>query len=209
MIDESGEHKRKQPPIPFRTGTREVHNKLEKDRRAHLKECFDVLKKQLPRTPDERKASNLSILHAAINYIRSLKKLEQEYEHEMERLARIKIQHQQNYTQLKKEIGDIDVSTQIPELHNALHNVEVKVEPSEIVPPPDKIPLPRVSSCQPHVNGIKEVSAIYIYVSCKIHRFCIHTVMYTFVELVRGNRKSSKLLNFVFGRLISGNRSKV
>lgn len=37
VIDESGEQKRKQPPLVFRAGTREVHNKLEKHRRAHLK----------------------------------------------------------------------------------------------------------------------------------------------------------------------------
>lgn len=37
VIDEGGEQKRKQPPLVFRSGTREVHNKLEKHRRAHLK----------------------------------------------------------------------------------------------------------------------------------------------------------------------------
>lgn len=67
-IDESNgsDTKRKQPPMVFRAGTREVHNKLEKHRRAHLKECFDFLKKQLPSTQDEKKTSNLSILHSAL-----------------------------------------------------------------------------------------------------------------------------------------------
>lgn len=67
-IDESNgtETKRKQPPMVFRAGTREVHNKLEKHRRAHLKECFDFLKKQLPTNLDEKKTSNLSILHSAL-----------------------------------------------------------------------------------------------------------------------------------------------
>lgn len=68
VIDETNtsDLKRKQPPMVFRAGTREVHNKLEKHRRAHLKECFDLLKKQLPSTPDEKKVSNLSILHSAL-----------------------------------------------------------------------------------------------------------------------------------------------
>lgn len=68
IIDETNgsETKRKQPPLVFRAGTREVHNKLEKHRRAHLKECFDILKKQLPSTQDEKKTSNLSILHSAL-----------------------------------------------------------------------------------------------------------------------------------------------
>lgn len=53
----------------FRSGTREVHNKLEKNRRAHLKECFEMLKKQVPASQDEKKTSNLSILRSAIRYI--------------------------------------------------------------------------------------------------------------------------------------------
>jgi hypothetical protein len=53
----------------FRSGTREVHNKLEKNRRAHLKECFELLKKQVPASQDEKKTSNLSILRSAIRYI--------------------------------------------------------------------------------------------------------------------------------------------
>lgn len=52
-----------------RAGTREVHNKLEKNRRAHLKECFEQLKRQLPQMPDEKKTSNLLILSNASKYI--------------------------------------------------------------------------------------------------------------------------------------------
>lgn len=52
-----------------RAGTREVHNKLEKNRRAHLKECFEHLKRQLPQMQDEKKTSNLSILGNACKYI--------------------------------------------------------------------------------------------------------------------------------------------
>lgn len=59
-------------PSTVRAGTREVHNKLEKNRRAHLKECFESLKKQLPITADEKKTSNLSILGAAIRHIQVL-----------------------------------------------------------------------------------------------------------------------------------------
>ncbi|KAI4455015.1 max dimerization mad [Holotrichia oblita] len=122
VIDESGEQKRKQPPIVFRAGTREVHNKLEKDRRAHLKECFDLLKKQLPKAQDERKSSNLSILHSAIRYIHNLKKKERELEHEMEHLARQKIAYQQKIAVLKKDVvgfEGMDLSAIIPELAGA------------------------------------------------------------------------------------------
>ena len=38
-----------------------MHNKLEKNRRAHLRECFEFLRKQLPAS-DDKKLSNLGIL---------------------------------------------------------------------------------------------------------------------------------------------------
>ncbi|XP_048511786.1 probable GPI-anchored adhesin-like protein PGA18 isoform X3 [Athalia rosae] len=105
-------------PCVIRSGTREVHNKLEKNRRAHLKECFELLKGQLP-VQDEKKSSNLSILHAAIRHIQTLRKKERDYEHEMERLAREKIAAQQRLVGLKKELAatwdHIDFNTMLPE----------------------------------------------------------------------------------------------
>ncbi|XP_061606894.1 max-binding protein MNT-like isoform X2 [Phyllopteryx taeniolatus] len=86
------------------TGTREVHNKLEQNRRAHLKECFETLKKNVPNV-DDKKTSNLSVLRSALRYIQTLKRKEKEYEHEMERLAREKIATQQRLSELKKELS--------------------------------------------------------------------------------------------------------
>ncbi|GIY63074.1 max-binding protein MNT [Caerostris extrusa] len=65
--------------------TREVHNKLEKNRRAHLKECFEILRKTLPNL-DDRKTSNLSILRNAHRYIQTLKRKERDSEHELEQV---------------------------------------------------------------------------------------------------------------------------
>ncbi|KAF4516966.1 hypothetical protein B566_EDAN005567 [Ephemera danica] len=100
-------------------GTREVHNKLEKNRRAHLKECFELLRRQLPTSHDDKKPSNLSVLHSALRYIQSLKRKERDYEHEMERLAREKIACQQRLAALKKELSaqwdHIDFATLLPE----------------------------------------------------------------------------------------------
>lgn len=45
-----------------------MHNKLEKNRRAHLKECFETLRRQLP-SMDDKKISNQTILKAAHRYI--------------------------------------------------------------------------------------------------------------------------------------------
>ncbi|XP_030638166.1 MAX network transcriptional repressor b [Chanos chanos] len=89
---------------PGGAGTREVHNKLEKNRRAHLKECFETLKKNVPNV-DEKKTSNLSVLRSALRYIQTLKRKEKEYEHEMERLAREKIATQQRLAELKNELN--------------------------------------------------------------------------------------------------------
>ncbi|XP_076749264.1 uncharacterized protein LOC143422476 isoform X3 [Xylocopa sonorina] len=110
--------KHRNGPCVIRSGTREVHNKLEKNRRAHLKECFELLKRQLP-SQEEKKSSNLSILHAAIRHIQTLRRRERDYEHEMERLAREKIAAQQRLLALKKELAatwdHIDFNTLLPE----------------------------------------------------------------------------------------------
>ncbi|XP_034034049.1 max-binding protein MNT-like isoform X2 [Thalassophryne amazonica] len=72
--------------------------------RAHLKECFETLKKNVPNV-DEKKTSNLSVLRSALRYIQTLKRKEKEYEHEMERLAREKIAAQQRLAELKNELS--------------------------------------------------------------------------------------------------------
>ncbi|XP_017490647.1 PREDICTED: max-binding protein MNT, partial [Rhagoletis zephyria] len=92
--------------VSYRAGTREVHNKLEKNRRAHLKECYEQLKNQLPLKEDERKkTSNLAILGEAIKYVKNLKKKDQELEAEVEQLAKTKINSQLKLVSLKRELG--------------------------------------------------------------------------------------------------------
>ncbi|CAN7937585.1 unnamed protein product [Ixodes hexagonus] len=90
-------------------------------RRAHLKECFETLKRQLPNM-DDRKTSNLTILRGALRYITSLKRREREYEHEMERLAREKIAAQQRLAVLKKDLSlqldYLDMSAILPDQDN-------------------------------------------------------------------------------------------
>ncbi|XP_005298952.2 max-binding protein MNT isoform X2 [Chrysemys picta bellii] len=72
--------------------------------RAHLKECFETLKRNIP-SVDDKKTSNLSVLRSALRYIQTLKRKEKEYEHEMERLAREKIATQQRLAELKNELS--------------------------------------------------------------------------------------------------------
>lgn len=72
--------------------------------RAHLKECFETLKRNIPNV-DDKKTSNLSVLRSALRYIQTLKRKEKDYEHEMERLAREKIATQQRLEDLKNELS--------------------------------------------------------------------------------------------------------
>lgn len=190
IIDEASgatEVKRKQPPMVFRSGTREVHNKLEKHRRAHLKECFDVLKKQLPQTQDEKKTSNLSILHSALRCIQSLKRKERELEHEMERLARDKIAAQQKLAVLKKDIAshfdNVDFSKILPEIAsaqvgNSLISVDdLKMETVSTTSQNggERIQIPllpnktNLTIATTQVGTIKEVSVLLLLFENKLH----------------------------------------
>lgn len=104
-----------------RAGTREVHNKLEKHRRAQLKECFEQLKNQLQLKDEERKkTSNLSILGAALKHVMALKIKEQELEQQVELLAKEKINAQKKIVNLKRELGpkvdNIDFSSIISDI---------------------------------------------------------------------------------------------
>nr|XP_020455745.1 max-binding protein MNT isoform X2 [Monopterus albus] len=82
----------------------QLDNKKRPGARAHLKECFETLKKNIPNI-DEKKTSNLSVLRSALRYIQTLKRKEKEYEHDMERLAREKIATQQRLAELKNELS--------------------------------------------------------------------------------------------------------
>lgn len=93
-------------------GTREVHNKLEKNRRAHLKECFDILKKQIP-TLEDKRTSNLCILRGSIRYIQAVKRKEKEYELEMQRLAKEKITLQERIQSLKSELARMNIEVDL------------------------------------------------------------------------------------------------
>lgn len=93
-------------------GTREVHNKLEKNRRAHLKECFDYLKKQIP-TLEDKRTSNLGILRGSLRYIQALRRKEKEYELEMQRLAREKICLQERLASLKIELSRLNIEVDL------------------------------------------------------------------------------------------------
>lgn len=102
---------------------RELHKTSEKNRRAHLRDCFEQLKKELPQ-PEyrDRKSSHINIIHCALRYIQCLKRIESEHESEMARLARAKIRHQHMITQLKQDLGNIDVDKVLKEVAESVLN---------------------------------------------------------------------------------------
>ncbi|XP_074597316.1 uncharacterized protein LOC141852269 [Brevipalpus obovatus] len=84
---------------------RESHKTSEKNRRAHLRDCFEQLKKELPQ-PEyrDRKSSHINIIHCALRYIQCLKRIEGEHENEIARLTRTKQRHQNTITQLRQDL---------------------------------------------------------------------------------------------------------
>lgn len=122
-----------------RAGTREVHNKLEKNRRAHLKECFDFLKRNIPNLED-RRTSNLGILRSSLRYIQNLKRKEREFELEMQKFAHEKIVLQEKIHTLKGELNkmnihvDLNAISFIPDTDNDSNSTSTATERG--TPPP-------------------------------------------------------------------------
>lgn len=96
---------------------REMHKTLEKNRRAHLRHCFEILKDELPPSEyNEKKTSHINIISCAIRYIQHLKRIECELEHETERLVRTKIRFQNQIAQLKDDLRDLNNKSDIEAL---------------------------------------------------------------------------------------------
>ncbi|XP_015754771.1 PREDICTED: max dimerization protein 1-like [Acropora digitifera] len=49
--------------------SRTTHNQLEKNRRAHLRDCLELLKELVPSPPEHQKATTLALLQSAQQYI--------------------------------------------------------------------------------------------------------------------------------------------
>lgn len=70
---------------------RELHKTLEKNRRAHLRHCFELLKAELPASECvDKKTSHINIIKSAIRYVLALRQKECEIDSELQRLTKIK-----------------------------------------------------------------------------------------------------------------------
>lgn len=70
---------------------RELHKTLEKNRRAHLRHCFELLKAELPASECvDKKTSHINIIKSAIRYVLALRQQGCENDNELQRLTKIK-----------------------------------------------------------------------------------------------------------------------
>ncbi|OQV23254.1 putative Max-binding protein MNT [Hypsibius exemplaris] len=86
------------------TENRSVHNVLEKNRRAHLKDCFEALKQEVLDGDDEKKASHLAVLKSAVRCIQQLQKEGDKLQSDAERMSRDRSATQFRLHELKREI---------------------------------------------------------------------------------------------------------
>ena len=87
------------------TTNRELHNKLEKNRRAVLKQCFDEL--ALSCELDPKKASNLTVIRSAYKYVMTMRRKERENEKILSDLVQEKIKKKQQLEKLKMEMPGV------------------------------------------------------------------------------------------------------
>lgn len=81
---------------------RELHKTLEKNRRAHLRHCFELLRSELPTSEyADKKTSHINIIKSAIKYIMVLAHEEQELKSEMQRLSKVNRQLTENLSSLQ------------------------------------------------------------------------------------------------------------
>jgi len=82
---------------------RELHKTLEKNRRDHLRNCFELLRIELPQTKYS-KSSHINIIYCALRHIQQLKQAAIEGDIEIEKLARTRIRLENTVVQLKEDL---------------------------------------------------------------------------------------------------------
>jgi hypothetical protein len=83
---------------------RELHKTLEKNRRAHLRHCFEILKAELPDSDCvDKKTSHINIIKSAIKYVLALRQQECELDNELQRLIRVKNELTEKLSKVRNE----------------------------------------------------------------------------------------------------------
>ncbi|GAV02988.1 hypothetical protein RvY_13481 [Ramazzottius varieornatus] len=83
---------------------RSVHNVLEKNRRAHLKDCFEALKTEVLENDDDKKASHLAVLRSAVRCLQQLQRESGQLQRDTEKAHRDRSVVQLRLQELKHEM---------------------------------------------------------------------------------------------------------
>ncbi|XP_056648147.1 max dimerization protein 1-like [Diorhabda sublineata] len=78
----------KRPKTKKSQGNRTSHNELEKNRRAHLRNCLEKLKDIVPLGPEASRHTTLGLLTKAKRFIKNLEDKERKHSHIKEQLSR-------------------------------------------------------------------------------------------------------------------------
>ncbi|XP_072026768.1 max dimerization protein 1-like [Amphiura filiformis] len=80
--------KRKTKVKRLHSNSRSTHNELEKNRRAHLRNCLEQLKEMVPLETESSRHTTLGLLTTAKAFIQSLEEKEEKFQSSKEQLAR-------------------------------------------------------------------------------------------------------------------------
>ncbi|XP_013773143.2 LOW QUALITY PROTEIN: max dimerization protein 1-like [Limulus polyphemus] len=89
-LPHSRDFNRRQPKSKKSQGNlnRTTHNELEKNRRAHLRNCLEKLKEMVPLGPESSRHTTLGLLNKAKLFIKNLEEKEKKQEFQKEQLLR-------------------------------------------------------------------------------------------------------------------------
>lgn len=80
--------KQQQHKMKKSQGTRSSHNELEKNRRAHLRNCLEKLKEMVPLGPESNRHTTLGLLTKAKQFIKNLEDKERKHQLQKDQLLR-------------------------------------------------------------------------------------------------------------------------
>ncbi|XP_064465620.1 max-interacting protein 1-like [Ornithodoros turicata] len=92
---------KKKPKAKKTQGNRTTHNELEKNRRAHLRNCLEKLKEMVPLAPDTSRHTTLGLLNKAKVFIKNLEEKDRKSQQVKDQLLR-----EQRY--LKRRLQHLD-----------------------------------------------------------------------------------------------------
>jgi len=79
---------RRRPKTKKSQGNRTTHNELEKNRRAHLRNCLEKLKEMVPLGPESSRHTTLGLLTKAKAFIKNLEEKDRKHQTTKEQLLR-------------------------------------------------------------------------------------------------------------------------